>query len=86
MEMVGIHDAKAHLSGLIKRVCQGEEIIVTRSGDPVAKLVPYTDDGRIDLAETLGEIDTLRRLLGDSGGVLEPGETLKGIGREGLKW
>jgi prevent-host-death family protein len=33
-------DAKAGLSDLLRRAEAGEEIIVTRNGDPVAKLGP----------------------------------------------
>jgi prevent-host-death family protein len=34
-----VHDAKTHLSRLLERVAQGEEIIIAKSGRPVAKLV-----------------------------------------------
>jgi len=35
---VNIHDAKTQLSKLIERACQGEEVIIAKSGKPVAKL------------------------------------------------
>ncbi|MDZ4762759.1 MAG: type II toxin-antitoxin system Phd/YefM family antitoxin [Alphaproteobacteria bacterium] len=37
---VTIHAAKTHLSKLIARVEQGEEIIIARGDKPVARLVP----------------------------------------------
>jgi prevent-host-death family protein len=37
-----IHDAKTNLSGIIKRVERGEEIIISRAGHPVAKVIPLT--------------------------------------------
>jgi prevent-host-death family protein len=37
---VNIHEAKTHLSRLVERVLAGEEIVIARSGKPVAKLVP----------------------------------------------
>ncbi len=37
---VNIHEAKTHLSKLIRRVLQGEEIVIARAGRPVARLVP----------------------------------------------
>jgi prevent-host-death family protein len=37
-----IHEAQANLSRLVARVEQGEEIIISRAGKPVAKLVPLT--------------------------------------------
>lgn len=37
---VGIHEAKTHLSKLLERVSSGEEIVITRRGEEVARLVP----------------------------------------------
>jgi len=36
---VNIHQAKTHLSRLVQRVLQGEEITIARAGKPVAKLI-----------------------------------------------
>ena len=38
--MVGMHAAKTTLSKLIERAEAGEEILITRNGEPVARLVP----------------------------------------------
>lgn len=38
--LVNVHDAKTHLSRLLRRVAAGEEIVIARAGVPVAKLVP----------------------------------------------
>ncbi len=40
MTTVNTHEAKTHLSRLLARVEQGEEIIIARDGKPVARLVP----------------------------------------------
>lgn len=40
MEIVNIHQAKTHLSKLLLRVQDGEEIIIAKSGKPCARLVP----------------------------------------------
>ena len=37
---VNIHEAKTHFSRLIARVLKGEEVVIARSGVPVARLVP----------------------------------------------
>ncbi len=37
--VVGAHDAKTHLARLLDRVEQGEEIVITRHGRPIARLV-----------------------------------------------
>ena len=40
MTTVNVHDAKTHLSRYLEQVTRGEEIIIARAGQPVAKLVP----------------------------------------------
>lgn len=40
MATVGAFEAKTHFSRLLERVESGEEITITRRGEPVAKLVP----------------------------------------------
>ncbi len=37
---VGIHEAKTHLSRLIPAALAGEDVIITKSGKPLVKLVP----------------------------------------------
>jgi prevent-host-death family protein len=39
---VNVYAAKTNLSRLIDRAERGEEIVITRNGRPVAKLVPAT--------------------------------------------
>lgn len=46
MTTVNVQDAKTRLSELLARVEQGEEIIVARAGQPIARLV------RVDLSWT----------------------------------
>jgi prevent-host-death family protein len=43
MKHVGIFDAKTHLSSLIDEVEKGGEIVITRHGKPVARLVRAED-------------------------------------------
>jgi len=38
--VVNIHEAKTHLSRLLKRVLRGETIVLAKAGKPCAKLVP----------------------------------------------
>jgi prevent-host-death family protein len=37
---VGVHEAKTHLSRLIEDVAAGDEIVITRRGEAVARLGP----------------------------------------------
>lgn len=38
MEIVNIHEAKSQLSKLLRRVAEGEDIVIARSGVPIARL------------------------------------------------
>jgi len=40
MPSYNVHDAKTHFSKLLDNVLQGEEVLITRNGIPVAELVP----------------------------------------------
>jgi prevent-host-death family protein len=40
MAEVGVHEAKTHLSRLLRRVAAGEVIVITSGGRPTARLVP----------------------------------------------
>jgi prevent-host-death family protein len=58
---VPIRYAKTHLSRLLGRVAAGEEVIISRAGKPIARLVPFTrrardrragqDRGRLQIAD-----------------------------------
>jgi prevent-host-death family protein len=41
MTIVTIHNAKTNLSQLLARVEAGEEIILARGKDPIARIVPF---------------------------------------------
>ncbi len=41
MSIVNIHEAKTHFSKLLEKVLAGEEVIIGKSGKPIAKLVRY---------------------------------------------
>jgi len=67
MTMVNVHEAKTHLSRLLQRAAEGEEIVIARAGVPVARLVPYSSvgeprkpgawKGQIWIADDFDEID-----------------------------
>jgi prevent-host-death family protein len=63
MRVVGVHEAKTHLSRLLRRVAAGEEIVIARGGRPVARLVPITDPRESDFDaplpdDVLGEFES----------------------------
>ncbi|HXQ96774.1 MAG TPA: type II toxin-antitoxin system prevent-host-death family antitoxin [Candidatus Acidoferrales bacterium] len=42
---VNVHEAKTHLSRLLERVRQGEQVVIARAGTPVAILSPIDQPG-----------------------------------------
>lgn len=52
MVTLGVFEAKTHLSSLLDRAAAGEEIVITKHGRPVAKLVSaeLVDRARVDRA------------------------------------
>jgi prevent-host-death family protein len=41
MAVFNIHEAKTNFSKLIKRVLNGEEVVIANSGKPVARILPF---------------------------------------------
>jgi prevent-host-death family protein len=58
-----MHEAKTTLSRLVERAAAGEEIVITRSGRPVARLVPVS--GESSLATVKGAWRGLIRMSDD---------------------
>ncbi len=50
MQEIGAFEAKNTLSALLDRVQKGEEIVITRHGKPVARLIPETGTRNLDAA------------------------------------
>jgi prevent-host-death family protein len=78
--VVGVYDAKTHFAEILERAAHGQEIIITKHGTPVAKLVPmkkaFSLQERLDAIE---RIKTMRR--GHSLGGLK----IKDLIREGRR-
>lgn len=47
MTKVNIHQAKTQFSRLVDLAAEGEEVIIAKSGKPVARLVPYVTKGAV---------------------------------------
>lgn len=62
---VGVHEAKTHFSHLLREVDEGAEIVVTRGGEPVAKIVPVAKRSRA--SESRGMFAGRLRLSDDFG-------------------
>jgi prevent-host-death family protein len=46
MKTVSVHEAKTHLSRLIREAQEGEEIVIARGNQPVVKLVLVEPESR----------------------------------------
>ncbi len=64
MSSINVHQAKTHLSELLRRVASGEEIVISNAGKPVARLVPIggvkhrrlgTDQGAFKVPDDFNE-------------------------------
>lgn len=59
---VGSDEAKTHLAALLEKVAQGEHIVITRHGVPIAKLVPVSETGRkLDVQATIQKLRAFRK-------------------------
>ena len=61
---IGAFEAKNRLGMLLDRVEQGEEIIITRHGKPVARLVPNAT--RIDTPQARAALERIRAQAGNA--------------------
>ncbi len=58
---VGAFEAKTHLATLLERVSKGEEIVITRHGKPVARLVPASVADRSRVDQAIAKLKALRQ-------------------------
>ena len=67
MITVGSYEAKTHLPSLLDRVATGEEIIITKHGVPVARLIPIGPTGGHDHRATIEALKLFKKgkKLGD---------------------
>ena len=63
MERIDIDDARAILSELIDRVQSGEDVVLIRHGEPVARLVAKTSRRRRSRAAAVARIRALAKKL-----------------------
>lgn len=69
MTEVALYEAKAQLSAIVERVAStGEEVLITRRGKPMARLVPVDDESAIESA--LAHLVAAREASRPGGGTL----------------
>lgn len=54
---VGIHEAKTHLSELLRRVEGGEDVVIRRDGHAIARIVAVRSDGGRQIGRDVGRFE-----------------------------
>jgi prevent-host-death family protein len=60
MITVGAFEAKTHLSALLEKVAAGEDVLITKHGKAVARLVRAEDATRAGVDATIARLKALR--------------------------
>lgn len=61
MTTIGSYEAKTHLPQLLERVAQGEKIIITRRGVPIALLSPASTQEKQDTEAVISDMLAYRK-------------------------
>jgi prevent-host-death family protein len=61
MITIGAFEAKTHLSALLDRVAAGEEVVITKHGRPVARLVAAQGVDQSRANEAFAKLKALRK-------------------------
>ncbi|HBI42930.1 MAG TPA: type II toxin-antitoxin system prevent-host-death family antitoxin [Planctomycetales bacterium] len=77
MTTIASWEAQNSLHLLLRRVAQGEEIVITEEGKPVAKLAPYGPAERNDVPQIIEEFKSYSRRQGRTLGGLTAQELIE---------
>jgi prevent-host-death family protein len=80
MKTVGAFEAKTHLSNLLEEVAHGEEVLITRHGKPLARLVPVESGVRER------RLEAIERLRSFAAGHRLNGLSVRQLREEGHRW
>ena len=58
---VGAFEAKTHLSALLEKVKNGEEILITKRGKAIARLIPAEQANQSEVGSIIDELYSLRK-------------------------
>lgn len=61
MITVGAFEAKTHLSSLLDKVAAGEDVLITKHGKPVARLVRAVEADKSKIDDVIARIKEFRR-------------------------
>jgi len=82
-------EAKSHFSEMIERASKGEEIVITKRGLPVVKVVAYQKTGKQEMEDFLSKMSDFRASL-ESSKLEEPllheGQSWSELAHENHQW
>jgi prevent-host-death family protein len=58
---IGVYQAKTHLPELLTKVARGEQVVITRHGRAIARLVPAEPVRQRDVSNVIEELKTLAK-------------------------
>ena len=61
MQTIGVFDAKTHFSSIIEKVLHGKEFLITRRGQPIAKITAVNAQSNESIAQTIDAILKFRK-------------------------
>ena len=61
MATIGAFEAKTHFSALLERAQRGEQIVITKRGKPVARLVPVATASAGKVSDAMAKLRELRK-------------------------
>lgn len=56
MQTIGAFQAKTYFSKILEQVENGEQVIITKHGRPVAKLMPIMGADRFEVSQTIQQL------------------------------
>jgi prevent-host-death family protein len=81
---IGAYDAKTRLSELLDRVESGEQIVITRHGRPIARLIPERGADQAAARAAVGRLHALGQQLAARGVNLSDAE-ISSLRQEGRR-
>ena len=61
MQTIGIFDAKTHFSAIMEKVARGKDFLITRRGQPIAKITAVKTQDNETTAQTIEAILKFRK-------------------------
>ncbi len=79
-QTMGAFEAKTHFSKILEAIEQGEQVIITKHGHPVARIIPFKEkEDRVHVSNIIAQLEAFNRKHNLGG---EDWKTLRDKGRK----